>query len=73
MIIDNWDDDALPWTPPIPLATQEWIDEHCRPFSYPGRIAGQAARKRGRQEPQQEQDLEPQDDERPEGFPDPKP
>lgn len=45
-IMDDWDDDALPWSPPIPFEGEEWFYDNCQPFSCPGRIAGQLARKR---------------------------
>ena len=40
----------------IPLATQEWLEENCPPFTLPGRIAKLFAAKQARLKRQQEQD-----------------
>ena len=45
----------------FPLATAEWLAEHCPPFTCPPKVAALVAKKRARQE--QEQDpAEPSDE-----------
>ena len=53
----------------IPLATAEWLNENCSPFTLPGRVAAQFAASQARQAQQQEPGPAEPDDEHPQDPP----